>query len=381
MLKNTVFRQVSQIAPRFDFEAAEKAHFEGRKRKMTPWNQFLAMFFAQLCGCGSLRQIEAVLASHSEKNYHHGMRPVKKSTLARANDHFSYKIYEQFAQSLLERCSRLAPRHKFSFKNQLLSLDSTTISLCLDLFEWAQFRQSKGGIKIHTQLNHSGHLPSILCITTAKSSDSQQARLLKAKKGDIVTFDRGYFCFQWFKELDDKGVWLVTRIKSNVKYQVIKNHKILNVKGVLRDQTILFTGSSSSQYPESMRLVTYLDQEAGKIYKFLTNNFKLAAFTIAAIYKDRWKIETFFKEIKQNLKIKTFVGTSENAVKTQIYIAMCTYLLLKMLLFTLKIERSISKVRVNLAAALFSTKSLIELLTPGIHSISNNKSQFAMELL
>ncbi len=381
MLKNTVFRQVIQIVPRYDFEKAQKAHFEGRRRRMTPWNQFLAMFFAQLCGCDSLRHIESVLASHSEKNYHHGMRPVKRSTLARVNDQFSYKIYAEFARLLLQRCAKVAPTHTFSFKNELISLDSTVISLCKDLFDWAQFRQSKGGVKIHTQLNHSGHLPSVLCITPAKSSDSRQARLLKAKKGDMVVFDRGYFCFKWFKSLDDKGVFFVTRLKSNVGYEVLKSRTVPKQNDVASDQTIRFTGPASGEFSGQLRLVTYFDRQNTKTYHFLTNNFKLAASTIAAIYKERWRIETFFKELKQNLKVKTFVGTSENAVKTQIYIAICTYLLLKLLLFSHGIKLALSQVRRIIAAVLFSSKPLVELLKPGLNSTPDDRNQIAMILL
>lgn len=283
---------------------------------MNPWTQYLALLFGQMLGCASLRNIVEVLASHSERYYHHGMNPVSKSSLARATERFSYKIYEKLFVLLLKRCQKPTPNHKFKFKNKLYLFDSTTICLCSHLFTWASYKQSKGGIKIHTQLDAAGHLPVFVNICEAKSHDSKKAHLMRLKKGDIVAFDRGYICYQYFKSLDTKGVAFVTRTKSNMEYRVIGRRPTLLQKGVRSDQTITFTGVKGEDAPKLLRRTGYYDKENKKHYIFLTNNFKLAASTIADIYKERWSIEKFFREIKQNLKVKTFVGTSENAVKS-----------------------------------------------------------------
>ena len=363
MTKNTVFRQVLQFLPRYDFENIEKRHHQGRKRKMDPWTQCLSLIFGQLLGCVSLRHIADNLNSHPEKYYHHGMHTVSKSSLSRAMGDFSYKIYAELFQFLLARCKKLAPGHQFKFKNTLYLIDSTTITLCYQLFNWASYKQGKGGIKIHTQLDASGQLPVFISISAAKSHDSQSARLMRLKKDDIVAFDRGYYCFKWFKFLDTKGVTFVTRTKSNMQYKVIERHKTLLKKNIRSDQTITLTGDKGKNASEKLRRICYYDRGSKKYYIFLTNNFKLAASTIATIYKERWVIEVFFRDIKQNLKIKTFVSTSENAVKSQIYIALCTYLLLKLIAFTNQLNLSIGKIRRLIAIALFSTKGLLDILT------------------
>lgn len=362
MTKNTVFREILQFIPRCDFEKIENRHDIGRKCQMNPWTQCLALIFGQLFGCVSLRHIADSLNSHPEKYYHHGMNSVSKSSLSRAMERFSYKIYAELFQLLLARCKRSAPGHKFKFNNKLFLIDSTTIVLCHQLFNWATYKQGKGGIKIHTQIDAAGHLPEFICITPAKSHDSQAARMMQLKKDDIVAFDRGYYCFKWFKDLDTKGVTFVTRTKKRMKYRVIERRNTLLKKSIRSDQIIQLTGKEGKKAPDKLRRICYYDRASKKYYIFLTNTFKLAASTIADIYKERWEIENFFRNIKQNLKIKTFIGTSENAVKTQIYIALCAYLLLKLIAFTNHIDLSIGKIKRLLALALFSTKGVLNIL-------------------
>ena len=378
MLNFTVFRQVQQLYSRYDFDKCSKKYFSGRKREMTPWRLFQTILLSQLSNCSSLRDIAMLLTAHKEKNYHHGMKAFGKSTIARASEHFDYKIYADFAEMLLKSCQRKAPRNGFRFNNKLYSVDSTTIPLCLSLFSWAHFRQRKGGVKIHTQLDHDGGLPTILNITVAKSSDSTQSRLVQAEKHDIVVFDRGYNSYKWFKALDTKGVFFVTRMKEGASYTVLERCKVTKGKGIIRDQIICLNNQKNSM---KLRLVVYVDEVTKKQYTYLTNNRKLAARTIADIYKDRWRIETFFKDIKQNLKIKTFMGTSENAVKTQIYIAICAYLLLKLLRLSEGITQSIGLIRKVLATALFTSKSLQELFRRQTQNNNHPTQQLTLTVL
>lgn len=380
MRKNSVFAQVLQTFPRYEFEKVCNRHFEGRNRRMDPWTQCVALLFGQINGCVSLRHIEELLRSHKEKQYHLGVHAVSKSSLARANEDFSYQIYEDLAQLLFERCRKQAPGHGFRFKSRLYSIDATTISLCHELFDWAQYRQSKGGIKIHMQLDHNGNLPCFLHIGEARSHESTKAKLMQLAKGDIAVFDRGYNDYQWFDSLTAQGVFFVTRAKSNMQYKVIEHHEVIRKSGVQKDQTILLTGIKANGVTQTFRRVEYLDAATGETYTYLTNNLQLSAKTIANIYKSRWKIESFFREIKQNLKIKTFIRTSPNAVKIQIYIAICAYLMLKLIAFSSKIEISFGKMRRLLAAILFTTKSLIQLLKPDPLPLSENKSQLELTL-
>lgn len=378
MKKNTIFRQTLQYVPRYIFETIENHHYDGRKRQMNPWTQFLALLFGQLSGCVSLRHICEVLDSHQEKYYHHGMNRVTKSSLSRATAEFSYKIFEELFYTLLTRCQKEMPGHNFKFKNRLYSFDSTTIVLCYKLFSWAKFRQSKAGIKLHTQLDSNGHIPVFVGISSAKSHDSQKAHLMRVSKGDVVTFDRGYCDYKWFNVLDSKGVTFVTREKRGMKYEVIKSHPTLLKKGITSDQTIRLTGSKRKFAPARLRRVTYYDSEKKQHYTYLTNNFELAARTIADIYKERWHIEIFFREIKQNLKIKTFIGTSENAVFSQIFIALCAYLLLKMIALKNNVSLTIGKIRRLLEVALFSKKGLLQILIGKQDSPPELKDQIAI---
>ncbi len=264
---------------------------------------------------------------------------------------------------LLGNCQSKAPAHSFRFKNPLYSLDASTVDLCLSVFPWAQFRSTKGAVKLHVGLNHAGYLPEFVSITDGKDSDISIGRTLSFPKGSIIAIDKGYNDYRWYNCLTEKGIFFVTRLKSNAKHRVVHRHPVLKGKGLICDQAIEFTGpQTSKKCPTQMRRIVYKDEETGKRYTFLTNNFKLSARTIADIYKARWQVELFFKWIKQNLKIKTYIGTSKNAVMTQIWIAMCVYLLLAFLKFQSRLTRSMQQLLRLLHLNLFEKRDLMALL-------------------
>lgn len=263
----------------------------------------------------------------------------------------------------MDRCQRLTPGHSFRFKNKFYSLDASTIDLCLSVFTWADFCLTKGAIKLHIGLNHSGYLPEFVTITEGKTSDIEIGRMLSFPAGSIVAIDRGYTDYQWYNQLNNKDIFFVTRLKSNAIYKVVKRHPVLMNKGLTSDQTIILTGvGAAKDCSIQLRCIGYRDQETGKQYVFLTNHFKLAAKTIADIYKARWQVELFFKQIKQNLKVKSFVGTSKNAVMTQIWIALCVYLLIAFIKFQAKIKQSMQQILRLLQLNLFDKRDLMALL-------------------
>ncbi len=263
----------------------------------------------------------------------------------------------------MSRCQTKVPGHDFRFKHPLYSLDASTIDLCLSVFPWADFRTTKSGVKLHVGLNHSGYLPEFVTITEGKCHDVTIGRTFKFSKGSMVAIDKGYNDYAWYKRLTDKGIYFVTRLKTNAKYRVVARRAVLKGKGLTCDQTIEFTGTQTAKKcPIQLRRIGYRDTETGKHYIFLTNNFKLAAKTIADIYKARWQVELFFKWIKQNLKIKSFIGTSKNAVMTQIWIALCMYLLLSFIKFQSKLKKSLQQILRLLQLNLFEKRDLMALL-------------------
>jgi len=360
---NTVFSQLLKLVPRHEFETLATQHHEGRKlRKMTRWSQFVAMTLAQLSGRSSLRDVVSNLSAQASKLYHLGSAIVSRSSLARVNEKQPYTLYERLAGKLLAQCQARAPRHGFRFKNKLYSLDASTIDLCLNVFPWAKFRSTKGAVKLHVGLDHDGMLPSFLTITDGKTHDITAARALQLSKGSIVVMDRGYNDYTWYNQLNTQGVFFVTRLRKNARYRVINRRSVLKSKGLTSDQTIELTGTKAENCPIELRRIGFKDVETGKHYYFLTNNFELAAATIAEIYKARWQIELFFKWIKQNLKIKSFLGTSKNAVMTQIWIAICVYLLLAFLKFASQISKSFQQILRLLQLNLFDRRDLRRLL-------------------
>jgi putative transposase len=272
-------------------------------------------------------------------------------------------LYAALFEKLLKRCQGVAPGHNFRFKNPLYSLDASTIDLCLSVFPWADFRTTKGAIKLHVGLNHAGYLPEFVTITEGKDHDVTVGRTLNFPKGSIVAVDKAYNDYTWYNQLTNKGIFFVTRLKSNAKYRIICRRPVQKDKGLTCDQTIEFTGiQTAKKCPVNLRRIGYRDPETGKHYVFLTNNFKLSAKTIADVYKARWQVELFFKWIKQNLKIKSFVGTSKNAVMTQVWIAMCIYLLIAFIKFQSKLTKSMQQILRILHLNLFEKRDLMALL-------------------
>ena len=367
---NTIYNQLLQLIPRHQFEKAVKAHGGDRYVKyFSCWQQFITLLYAQVRSKDSLRDIELSLKSQASRWYHVGLKDIKRSTLSDANNSRDYQIYEELFYSLLHRCKNITPKHKFRFKNPLYSLDASTIDLCLSLFPWAKFRQRKGAIKMHCLYDHSGALPSFLVVTDGKKHDVRAAKenSLPLLPDSIISVDRGYLDFKWLFSLDKKKVYFVTRAKRNFHYAVTGQQEIsqgARRKGVLFDQVIeVKSYYPGKDYPKKLRLVGFLDPETGKELRFLTNNFSLAASTIAQIYKARWQIELFFKWIKQNLKIKSFLGTTKNAVLTQIWVAMCYYLLLTYIKYQTKYAYSLLEFSRIFAETIFEKISLIDLLS------------------
>ena len=361
---NTVFSQLLKLLPRHEFETLAKQHHSGRSfRSASRWSQFVTLTMAQLSGRNSLRDIVENMSAQVHRLYHLGSTKLSRSNLSRINESKPYALYESLFGKLLSRCQTIAPNHHFRFKNALYSLDASTIDLCLSVFPWADFRSTKGGIKLHVGLNHSGYLPEFVTITEGKQHDVNVGRMLNFPKGSLVAIDKAYNDYAWYKQLTDKGVFFVTRLKSNAKFRVVDKRPVLKGKGLTSDQTIEFTGiQTAKKCPVHVRRIGYRDSATGKHYVFLTNNFKLSARTIADIYKARWQVELFFKWVKQNLKIKSFIGTSKNAVMTQIWVAMCMYLLIAFIKFQSKLKKSMQQILRVLQLNLFEKRDLLALL-------------------
>jgi len=361
---NTVFSQLLKLIPRHEFEALAKQHHSGRSfRSASRWSQFVTMAMGQLSGRKSLRDIVENVSAQTHRLYHLGSAKLSRSNLSRINENKPYALYEALFGKLLKRCQGVVPGHNFRFKNPLYSLDASTIDLCLSVFPWAKFRTSKGAVKLHVGLNHAGYLPEFVTLTEGRKHDVTVGRILKFPKGSVVVMDKAYNDYSWYKQLTDNGIFFVTRLKTNAKYRVTERREVLQNKGLTSDQTIEFTGLQiAKKCPVQLRRIGYRDSVTGKHYVFLTNNFKLAARTIADIYKARWQVELFFKWVKQNLKIKSFVGTSKNAVMTQIWIALCMYLLLAFLKFQSKLTKSMQQILRLLQLNLFEKRDMMALL-------------------
>jgi putative transposase len=272
---------------------------------------------------------------------------------------------------MLSKCQSLAPKHKFRFKNEVYSLDATTIDLCLSLYDWAKFRTTKGAVKLHVKLNHSGYLPTFMVMTTGKVHESRVAPSIPLEKGDVAVFDRGYTDFEWYHALDEKGVFFVTRLKKNSHYKVVERRPTDHLENIYSDQTIELKGFySKRKFPKRLRRIRSKDPKTGKIIVLLTNNFSWSAKTIAQLYKDRWQIELFFKSIKQQLKVKSFVGTSQNALLSQLWTALIAYLLLSYLKFKSKFTWSLYTLCAILPTNLFSKRNLWDWLDAPFHQQS-----------
>lgn len=361
---NTVISQLLKLLPRHEFESLANKHHVGRAfRKASRWSQLVTLVVAQISGRRSLRDIVENMTAQTHRLYHLGSARLSRTSLSRINEDKPYTLYEELFGRLLSRCQQVSPRHKFSLHKSVYSLDSSTIDLCLSAFPWAEFVSTKGAIKLHVGLNHDGYLPEFVAISDGKTHDLTAAKKLNFPKGSIVVADKAYTDFGWYKQLTDKGIFFVTRQKNNAKYRVVERRKCLKSKGIVCDQIIKLSGYKTSKIgPDRLRRVSYRDQDTGKLYTFLTNNMKLCAKTIADLYKARWQVELFFKWIKQNLKIKSFLGTSKNAVLTQIWIALCVYLLLSFLKFQSRIDLSLQQIIRLLQLNLFEKRDLMALL-------------------
>ncbi len=356
----SVFYQILKLIPRSEFQQLVERHGSDRRSKgFSSWSQFVAMIFCQLGRAQSLREIEQGLASSEGRLQQLGVDSgAKRTTLAYANAHRPWQLYQDVFQSLYARCHAVAPGHKFRFRSKLLSLDASTIDLCAAMFDWARFKRTKGAVKLHLLLDHDGHLPRYAVITDGKTSDIEVARALELPSGSIVVFDRGYNDYLWFTELTLIGVGFVTRMKGTSLYEVIEK-RTPQGKGVIRDEiiTIKTKHEEVDERPVRLRRIEFVDAN-GKEYVFLTNRLDLAAATIAEIYHQRWKIELFFKAIKQNLRIKTFVGTSENALHIQIWTALIAILMLRFLQLTSTWGWSLSNLVAMIRLNLFTYRDL-----------------------
>ncbi len=330
----SIFSQLLRVFPRLEFEAVVQKHkAERHARGFTCWDQFVAMLFCQLGRAQSLREICGGLAATEGKLKHLGVqRAPVRSTLAYANEHRPWQLYEAVFQQLLGRCQGVPGGHKFRFKNKLVSMDSTTIDLCASLFDWARFKRTKGAVKLHLLLDHDGYLPAFACITDGKTSDIQVARQFQFAPGTVVVMDRGYVDFDWWESLTGQGVFFVTRFKSDVKYEVLEERSVPQNRNIRADQVVRLraTSKGGAQTTSYRRIVLWVEDRQQEMV-FFTNHLHWGATTVTAAYKDRWQIESFFKSLKQLLRVKTFVGTSANALKTQIWTALIAMLLLKYL--------------------------------------------------
>ena len=362
---NTIFHQMLKLIPRHHFAKLEAQHSTGRKaRSFSRWSQLVHLLSMQLTARASLRDGVASLKARIKSLYHLVVKPVARSTFADANNRRPASFFEALFALMYRRCQPLAPKHKFKFKNKLFSLDATVVSLCLSLFPWARFRRTKGGIKLHTLLDHGGYLPAFVALSPAREHEVRKARSLCLPKGSIVVEDLGYTDYDRYAQLTAQGIFFVTRQKRNARYEVLESRKVKKDQGLLSDQTIRLTGVQAQECPVALRRIAYRDTASGRRYVFLSNHFKLAAKTIADIYQERWQIEIFFRFIKQNLKIKAFIGNSENAVLTQIYAALIVYLLLCYLKFMCNLHTTLQNCIRILQLNLFRTCTLQELFHP-----------------
>lgn len=386
MHSNTIMQQLQTLIRRHDFENLV-SRFSGDRyvKDFTCWQQFNVMLYALASGKDSLRDIEQAFLAQEPKMYHLGIKKVRRSTLADANKERDYRIVEQLFYKLHERCTDLAPRKRFKFKNPLMLLDATVIDLCLASFPWARFRKKKGALRLHYQYDFQGELPTFLTITDGKKHEITVARSSVTPVPDsIYCFDKGYTDFAWLSSVDQAGAFFVTRAKENLNEEFLGQHAKPKHDSIIADNRITLRGYNQRKaYPKELREIHYWDAKNRRIFSFLTNNFALSALTIAQIYQVRWQIEAFFKWIKQNLKIKTFFGTSKNAVLTQIWVAMCYFLLLTYIKYQSKYKHSLFYLHKIIRETILERVSLIDLFNitdKTLSKIKNTDQQLALAL-
>lgn len=341
----SIMNQLLQFFPRSEFEqSVRETKAERHARGFASWDHFVSMLYCHLADGQSLREITGGLASCEGRLEPWGIiNPPKRSTLAYANQHRPWQLFEKVFYRLFDRFrAEIEPKTRFRFKNPLLSIDSSVVTVALKMFPWAHWSRQKGAIKLHLTLDHAGYLPEALVITTGRYSELTIARRRQYVAGTTLLMDKGFIDFKWFSQLNRNGVFFVTRMKEDTRYEVVESRPLTTTGNVKSDESIRLTSSKARKnYPDKLRLVT-IQTEEGKTLRFLTNHKTLAASTIAEVYKDRWQIEVFFKLIKQNLKIKSFIGASANAVWTQIWTAMIAMLLIRFLQLKSKAKWSFS---------------------------------------
>lgn len=377
---NTVFGQLQQFLPHSSFNAIiSRYNANDYYKKFSCKNHLMVMLYAQMTGKDSLRDIEQSLSLHNNNLYHLGIKSVAKSTISRANNQRSYKIFEKLFYELLSRCNELSygvNKTKFKFNNSIYAVDGSNIDLCLSLFPWSNYGNVKGAIKIHPLLNLKTQIPEFMVIDEGTKNDisvfKENKNYIISKLRDssknsssILVFDRGYMDYSMFNELNDNNIIFVSRIRKDSNYKSLGQHDQSDrIKGnILNDEYIKLTGTTTKKkYPKKLRKITILDNKKNKTIEFITNDFNFSPKTIANIYKARWDIELFFKWIKQNLKIKTFFGTSKNAVMSQIWIAMISYLLMSYIKYQTKCSKSLLEISRLIRESLFTTLHLIEII-------------------
>ncbi|MFH1318463.1 MAG: IS4 family transposase [Candidatus Omnitrophota bacterium] len=383
---NTIFNQLLNFLPKNKFNQFIGQHNGDRyTKKLTTWNQLILLLYAQATGKDSLREIETGFTLHDNNWYHLGVKTAAKSSLSDANNRRDYRIFEKLFYALLEQCKIIAAERNFSFSNPLYSFDATIIRLYLGLFDWAKYSKTKGALKIHTLLNNRTTIPELLTITDGKVGDITAAKEIDfttaLEKGSIVVFDRAYIDYLWWKKLDKAGIFFVSRVKKGQNIFVVGQHKKSLNKGIVSDERVIFGDyQGMNKYPNVLRMIKFYDEETKEVYAYLTNNFDIPAEEIALIYKERWQIELFFKWIKQNLKIKTFLGTSKNAVMTQIWIAMIYYLLLAYIKFQTKFKKSLLELTRMIRETFMLRRNLIDLLSLGIKTVHKLKNLDAPQM-
>ena len=363
--KSYVFAQFLSLLSRYEFQrVVNKYQGDYRTKNFKCWDQMACMVLAHIRQENSLRDIDIVLNAHANKLYHIGIKQCPESTLADANERRDYRIYEEFAKSLMHRARREYAQTELALEvdNAVYALDASIIDLTLSLFPWAKFRKTKGAIKLHAMIDLRGNIPAFLTITDGKGHDVKVAPLVPIEPEGIYVVDRGYVDFAWLWSVHQTGAFFVTRLKKSLNWTRVVSHPVDKSIGLRCDQEVLLSSLRlKNLYPNRLRRISFRDETQNRTLVFLTNNFTLPSETIATLYKARWEIELFFKWIKQNLRVKTFYGTSPNAVKIQIWIAMIVYLKLAILKERYHLEPSLSKLLHFLEVNLFERKSLINI--------------------
>jgi len=380
-----VFSQAMDHLPQHTFRrCVQRYNGNHHVKSFTCQDQYRSMAFAQLTYRESLRDIEACLKAQQNKLYHMGIRSrVARSTLAEANEKRDWRIYADFAQSLIQTARRLYIDEELGLDidNTVYALDATTIDLCLSVFPWAHFRQAKAAIKLHTLLDLRGNIPTFIHISDGKLHDVNVLDILIPEPGAYYVMDRGYLDYKRLHQLNQVAAFFVIRAKSNLQFRRIYSHPIDKSTGLRCDQTIKLTGFYPRQhYPNMLRRIKFYDVKTDKKFVFLTNNFSLPALTITELYRHRWQVELFFKWIKQHLRIKSFFGTSENAVKTQVWIAVSMYVLVAIIKKRLGIKASLYSILQLLSLTIFETMTLDQLLTECDQNMKINNGDIQLNL-